>query len=134
MRPEEYYLAAQMLRRAGKFQRSRTVSVRPPPEDTGEVLHAKWLEWVEQESYKRLVFHAMLHDAHASCRSLMNPLVSYAELSLSLPEQRELWAAENAEKWKALYVTSLKGIPDKLPSPVECYPGLHSSSLRPGIL
>ncbi|XTI82960.1 fungal-specific transcription factor domain-containing protein [Cenococcum geophilum] len=119
-----------MLRRAGKFQRSRTVSVRPLPEDTGEVLHAKWLEWVEQESYKRLVFHAMLHDAHASMSLLMNPLVSYAELSLSLPEQRELWAAENAEKWKALYVASLKGIPDRLPSPVEC---IQDSTVLPSV-
>lgn len=119
-----------MLRRAGKFQRSRTVSVRPLPEDTGEVLHAKWLEWVEQESYKRLVFHAMLHDAHASMSLLVNPLVSYAELTLSLPEQHKLWAAENAEKWKALYIASLRGIPDRLPSPVEC---IQDSTVLPSV-
>lgn len=119
-----------MLRRAGKFQRSRSVSVRPFLEDDGEALHAKWLEWIEQESYKRLVFHAMLHDAHASMSLLMNPLVSYAELSLSLPEQRELWTAENAEKWKTLYIASLRGIPDKLPSPVEC---IQDSTVLPSI-
>ena len=93
-----------MLRRASRFQDAKRTVEEPLPQDTGEVLHRKWLEWVDQESFKRLAFHMFICDAQVSMTMLTNPHISYAELSIPLPDSRELWIAEDAEQWKALYL------------------------------
>lgn len=93
-----------MIRRAGRFQRSKRPLSPPLPEDCGEVLHRKWLEWVEDESFRRLAFRVFLMDAQTSMTWLVNPLISYAEVSESLPESADLWMAGDAEQWKALYL------------------------------
>lgn len=93
-----------MFRRAGKFQKSKKDSHAPLPEDTGDALRQKWLLWAEDESVKRLVFHAFLFDAQVSMSLFVNPLISYAEINLSLPAPRDLWMAEDAELWKAAYM------------------------------
>ncbi|RYP00598.1 hypothetical protein DL764_006472 [Monosporascus ibericus] len=93
-----------MLRRAGRLRRLKRLSSEPVLQDTGNVLHRKWLEWVEQESIKRLVFHAFIYDAQVSMAMLTNPIISYSELAIPLPESRDLWMAEDAEKWKTLYL------------------------------
>jgi hypothetical protein len=78
----------------------------PPPlaQDTGEALHRKWLAWVELESFKRLVYHAFVMDAQTSMAMLTSPLISFAELKIPLPESRDLWLAQDAEHWKAVYL------------------------------
>ena len=94
-----------MLRRAGRFHRLKQTSSTPlDPEDTGETLHRKWLEWAERESLKRLVFHSFLLDAQISMTMLTNPIISYAELAIPFPESQDLWMAEDAEQWKTLYL------------------------------
>ncbi|CAK7233779.1 hypothetical protein SBRCBS47491_008727 [Sporothrix bragantina] len=93
-----------MLRRAGRFQDVKRAVPEPLPEDTGEVLHRKWLDWVEQEGFKRLAFHMFICDAQVSMTMLTNPHISYAELSIPFPDARNLWMAEDAEQWKALYL------------------------------
>lgn len=93
-----------MLRRAGNFQKSNKAALAPLPEDTGEVLHWKWLAWTEQESRRRLAFYLFLYDAKTSMALLVNPLISYAEMILPLPESRELWQAVDAESWKEIYL------------------------------
>ncbi|KAH7022105.1 c6 zinc finger domain-containing protein [Ilyonectria destructans] len=94
-----------MLRRGGRFRRPNRVLEAPLIEDTGKVLHSKWLEWVEEESYKRFVFHAFIMDARASMALFINPVISFAELSTPLPAPRELWLAEDAEQWKTIYLS-----------------------------
>ncbi|KAK4041502.1 hypothetical protein C8A01DRAFT_14751 [Parachaetomium inaequale] len=93
-----------MLRRAGRFNKLKRTPSPPLAQDVGEVLHRKCLEWVEQESFKRLVFHTFVTDAQTSMAMLTNPLISFAELTIPLPASRELWRAQNAEHWKALYL------------------------------
>lgn len=94
-----------MLRRAGRFKKPRGPPIAPLPEDTGDVLYQKWLAWVEQESIRRLVFRGFLYDAQSSMTLLVNPIISYGELSLPFPAARELWTAETAEQWKAVYLS-----------------------------
>ena len=93
-----------MLRRAGRFRKLNPMSSAPLPQDTGETLHRKWREWVEQESFKRLAFHAFLVDARVSMALLTSPIISYAELAIPLPDSQDLWNAEDAEQWKSLYL------------------------------
>lgn len=93
-----------MLRRAGRFQRSKRILSPPSACDIGDVLQRKWFNWLEQESWKRLAFHAFIMDAQSSMALSISPIISFSELTISLPETRELWLAENAEQWKALYL------------------------------
>ncbi|KAI9732762.1 MAG: hypothetical protein M1834_003700 [Cirrosporium novae-zelandiae] len=109
-----------MLRRAGCYQRSKYTSIVPQPSDEGDVLHQKWLEWVEIESFKRMVFHMFLHDSQASMSLQVGPLISYAEMNLPLPEVQDLWQAQNAAQWKAVYLSKSTVAGLKLPSLVEC--------------
>lgn len=93
-----------MLRRAGRFRKSNQIYSAPLPHDTGETLQRKWLGWVEQESFKRLAFHAFLVDAQTSMALLTNPIISYAELAVPFPDSPDLWHAKDAEEWKTLYL------------------------------
>lgn len=53
---------------------------------------------------RSLVFHCFLKDSQCSMTTLTNQSVSYAELTLPLPEPRELWLARSAAEWKAEYL------------------------------
>jgi hypothetical protein len=55
----------------------------------------------------RLAFSCMIRDSQASMATLINPSLSYAELTLPLPEARELWFAKTAEEWKTLYMEKI---------------------------
>lgn len=97
-----------MVRRRGWFQRSAYKPIVPFAEDTGPALEEKWQAWIEQESRKRLVFFFFDHDAKQSISMFTNPLISYAELGLPLPEPQALWLAPTAEKWKHKYIATVK--------------------------
>ncbi|KAJ5169250.1 uncharacterized protein N7482_004844 [Penicillium canariense] len=92
-----------MLRRALRFRRSVYTNIVPHVEDTGKALERKWHEWIEQESFKRLVYHIFLHDSQSSVTLNVNPLISYADLELPLPAARQLWEAKTATEWKELF-------------------------------
>ncbi|KAI4688799.1 uncharacterized protein J4E84_004729 [Alternaria hordeiaustralica] len=92
------------LRRAGRFDYIRYPAVTPSAEDGDEELHAKWKQWVEQESYKRLVYHLFEHDIHMTMAKHRPPLISYAELTLMLPASKTLWLAPSAETWRMRYL------------------------------
>jgi hypothetical protein len=109
---------ATMLRRAGHFRRPKLPSIVPHPSDDEESLEAKWLKWVEAESFKRLAFHLFMHDAQVSMSLLVPPVISYAEISLELPESRALWLAKSAHDWKDLYLAKRLG--DRLPHLAQC--------------
>lgn len=93
-----------MLRRGGKLRRSAYPKIIVRDDEEGEELEMTWRAWVQQESFKRLVFRVVRHDADSSAALLVNPLVSYAEVQLPLPEREALWAAKNAEEWKEVFL------------------------------
>lgn len=93
-----------MLRRAGRFNRSPYPPIDVAEGDTGDLLEKKWLQWTQQESMKRVQYHAFLHDSRVSLALHVSPVISYAELQLPFPACRELWAARSAEQWKKAFL------------------------------
>lgn len=123
----------QMMRYRGKFQRSSYPIISLSASDEGAVLEGKWKSWVEMEQWKRfvspiafetdttnfqfrLVFHCFLREAQSSMTSLTNMAMSYSELTLPLPESRELWFAKSAKEWKTLYLQKTSGQVKRGPS------------------
>lgn len=93
------------MRYRGRFQRSSYPAIEVSESDKGEALEEKWKRWYEAESWKRLAFHCYIRDAQASMTTLASPTMSYAELTLPLPEAKELWFAKSATEWKQEYLT-----------------------------
>ncbi|KAL2128904.1 hypothetical protein VTI74DRAFT_8482 [Chaetomium olivicolor] len=89
-----------MFRRGGRFRRSNyaPVHIDNPDDPSGET---DWQAWIQQESFKRTAFRIVQHDFNSSTYLLINPLISYAELTLPLPCATTLWAAPTAQEWKA---------------------------------
>ncbi|KAF4625093.1 hypothetical protein G7Y89_g13079 [Cudoniella acicularis] len=114
-----------MNRRRGRFLRSSYPATTLSASDEGAVLDDKWRLWVQRESFKRLVFHLFVRDAQTSMSLLINTSISYAELSLPLPECRKLWLAETASEWKAIYLSMGCPSSDRIPSLPQC---LHNTS------
>lgn len=96
--------SAQMLRRGRRFSNAYTAADPPLPEDTGETLQNKWLAWIEQENYNRLIYHCFIQDTQVSIAMSTCPLISFSELKTPLPESSDLWLAKDAEGWKAIYL------------------------------
>ncbi|KAI0536014.1 fungal-specific transcription factor domain-containing protein [Xylaria digitata] len=94
-----------MLRRNAKFRRSGYCEISVQSDDVGETLDQKWRLWIQQESFKRLAFRLLQHDTDSSLALMVNPLVSYAEVTLPLPCSSDLWAASSSEDWKSVYLS-----------------------------
>lgn len=109
-----------MLRRGNRFKRSNYPVQVFGPEDVGPALDRKWRVWVEQESFKRLAYHLLCHDAQSSMALVVNPGISYSELDLPLPEPLELWEAGSAEEWRMLYQANTEIGTMRIPSLTEC--------------
>ncbi|USP82360.1 uncharacterized protein yc1106_09634 [Curvularia clavata] len=109
-----------MLRRGGRFRRSTWKEIRPEPDEQGSALESKWLSWVNQESFLRLVYRAFEFDRQSSMALLKPPLISYAEMQLPLPSSNALWQAKSATSWKAAYL-NMAPTATKKPSPFECF-------------
>lgn len=105
-----------MMRYRGKFQRSSYVAISVDAADEGDVLEAKWRQWCEMESWKRLLFHCYLRDAQTSMTTLSPMTMSYAELTLPLPEAKELWFARSATEWKHHFLARCSGQSKRPPS------------------
>ncbi|ODA82877.1 hypothetical protein RJ55_01386 [Drechmeria coniospora] len=114
-----------MMRYRGRFQRGKYPIVAVDASDEGDVLEGKWKQWVAQEQWKRLVFHCYIREAQTSMTTLTNPCMSYAELTLPLPEARELWFAENAREWKARYLERSGGQDKRPPSVGDLFHDIH---------
>jgi hypothetical protein len=71
---------------------------------------------VQQLTVARLCFHLFLRDAETSMTTLVNPILSYAEVTLPLPSPKELWLAKSAQEWKAVYLSRMNANPDAIPS------------------
>ncbi|KAF1939128.1 C6 transcription factor RegA [Clathrospora elynae] len=108
-----------MLRRGGRFRRSTWKEISPSVDDQSPSLENKWLDWVQQESYLRLVYRAFELDRQSSMALLKPPLVSYSEMQLPLPSSNILWHAKSAATWKSAYVNNT--MPTRKPSAIECF-------------
>ncbi|GKZ36603.1 hypothetical protein AbraIFM66950_007756 [Aspergillus brasiliensis] len=95
--------AVTMLRSGRRYRASTYSNVVPDPADPDDVLEKKWHHWVEQESWKRLVFHMHIHCSQESLVDGSRTPVSYAELCLSFPQSRQLWTAKSAAQWLRAY-------------------------------
>ncbi|KAG8624559.1 hypothetical protein KVT40_007626 [Elsinoe batatas] len=93
-----------MVRRAGWFGRKYDQIV-PSAEDSGEALEGKWNKWIYEESRKRLCYHLFVHDTVASMSLFINPIISFAEMALPLPQPAVLWMAKSAQAWKNAYLS-----------------------------
>ncbi|CAG9952773.1 unnamed protein product [Clonostachys rosea f. rosea IK726] len=96
----------QMLRRGGRFAAPSGPSPLPLPTDDDNVLQQKWLAWVNQEGFNRLVYRSFIMDIQVSMAFCAAPIISFSELKTPLPCARSLWLASDAEEWKALYHNS----------------------------
>ena len=124
----EYPLVT-MLRKAGRLQRSTYDYGTPLPTDTAEELAVKHVKWIEQESWKRLVFRLFAHDTYASVSLLRPPIVSPAELFLPFPEPQSLWLAQSPRAWHLAF-HALEPTPGYIPALVDLLgdPGLPIAS------
>ncbi|KAK0127676.1 hypothetical protein ONS96_007195 [Cadophora gregata f. sp. sojae] len=94
-----------MMRRGGILSPPLDTHALVPREtDEGQVLEVKWRKWCQRESFKRLVIHLFLHDTRASVALQKGALISFSELSFSLPASRALFLANSAAEWKAKYL------------------------------
>ncbi|KAF4962172.1 hypothetical protein FSARC_9746 [Fusarium sarcochroum] len=89
-----------MMRRDGKFKKSAYPDTKLR-NTRGVVSRQDWLKWVEDESFKRLAFRMLSHDANSSVALLVGPSISYAEVLLPLPGNAELWTAASPEQWNS---------------------------------
>ena len=97
-------LGATMLRRG---KRLRTDEYRLPETFLGMLdtsLDQQWLLWVEQESFKRLVYFAISLDFHVGPTRNLNALFSCHEIGTPLPSSTGLWTAARAVDWKQILV------------------------------
>jgi hypothetical protein len=126
------------LRRTGRFDQVRYPNIVPVTEDSEDELNKKWREWVEYESYKRLVYHLFEHDIDLTIVNQRQPLLSYAELTVPLPAPKALWLSPNAEVWRARMLNA--NLPETRPSlrsilqddgaSLELHPGIDSQIAR----
>lgn len=114
-----------MMRYRGRFQRAKYPMICVAPSDETEALEEKWKSWIEQEQWKRLVFHCYLREAQTSMTTLTNPCLSYSELRLPLPEARELWMAKTAQEWKTRYLERNAGQAKGPPSVGDLFHDVH---------
>ncbi|KAJ5801990.1 uncharacterized protein N7503_004440, partial [Penicillium pulvis] len=102
-----------MLRCGGRYRSSAYDDISISPGDDSEVLEVQWSDWVERESFKRLVYHIQVHCSKASLTTGSRPPVSYAELSLPLPSHRQLWMAKSSLEWKNILLSLTSNGPSR---------------------
>ena len=64
----------------------------------------------------RLAIHMLIRDAQTSLSLLTQPLISYAEFSVTMPAPRSLWDAKTSQEWKDLYLATYAQNTAQLPS------------------
>lgn len=107
-----------MLSWSNAFSKFRYKDVIPTLGDDDKTLNEKWAQWVEQESFKRLVMHVFIHDSQVSIAHIKNPLISPGQMYLPLPASKRLWSAQTAHAWRNLFLAE----------------GQQSQSARPSVI
>lgn len=108
-----------MLSWSNAFSRSRYDNIVPTLEDSPETVEKKWKEWSEQEGWKRLVFFTFLHDSQAMIAHMRSPLITTAQMQLSVPASRDLWLSPNAHTWRSTFLAQISSA--GLPSAAEMF-------------
>lgn len=88
-----------MLRRGGRFRHKWKGRPDANSQDQSQDLEVRWKKWVEEESFKRLVYHVLFQDVQTSAALFRQPLTSYSEINLPMPCAAEIWEAKSAEEW-----------------------------------
>ncbi|KAK7725135.1 hypothetical protein SLS57_004048 [Botryosphaeria dothidea] len=96
------------LRKAGAFDKSFYKRIIPSSDDDDATLEGKWRQWVEQESYKRLVYHLFEHDVQVAFSMTRNPLTSFSEFSVPFPAERDIWLAPTPSAWRAIHLSKVR--------------------------
>lgn len=109
-----------MMRRGNRLRRSHYPSVNLSSEDEGDALQTRWKAWIELELSKRLVYCTANYDMHQSLVFWTQPLISYSELGLPLPDSNDLWSAGNASLWKTIYLSKTSNASFRRPSLLDC--------------
>jgi hypothetical protein len=109
-----------MQRRANRFRKYHYLFPAVTQADEGEILERKWRNWIESESWKRLVHLTAIADAMQSLIFFTTPLIAYSELILPLPDTQDLWLAANASAWKSIYLSKLAVNSSRRPSLHDC--------------
>jgi hypothetical protein len=112
--------AITMQRRANRFRRHHYQFPAIDPDDEGEILERKWRDWLELESWKRLVHHTAIGDAMHSLAFLVSPAIAFSELVLPLPDPQDVWQAPTALAWKNVYLSKLALDSTRRPSMHDC--------------
>lgn len=108
-----------MMRRGGHFRQPSTTPT-PTLSDDPNTLDKKWKAWIEAESIKRLVAHVLIRDAETSIAVLSPPLMSPAELTISLPSSEDLWTARTSGEWRDRFMARQDSFISKGPSLRDC--------------
>ncbi|KAH7409384.1 hypothetical protein BKA64DRAFT_395919 [Cadophora sp. MPI-SDFR-AT-0126] len=109
-----------LLRAAGRYRQASYHDIFPLATDSGPELDTKWKLWIQQESFKRLVFLMYVQATQGFFTNSMPPSISYSELSLPLPQARELWLATTPEEWKKTFLEMQSGEQVPRVSLVDC--------------
>lgn len=92
-----------MLRRDARLRQSGYPRTVVPEDGSSHDMVRLWKDWVHHESFKRVTFRVLQHDTNTSMALLVNPLISYAEVQLPLPDSDDMWSASSVEHWKVAY-------------------------------
>jgi hypothetical protein len=109
-----------MLRRGGRFWGKReNLPKASELNDHGEMLEMQWKRWVKEESFKRLAYHVLFQDVQTSSALFRQPIISPAEVNLTLPCSADIWEARSAEAWRQILLnraqTNQRLVPLQLP-------------------
>jgi Fungal specific transcription factor domain len=115
-----------MLKRGGRFRQPVTSMDPPCADDSPETTDAKWSQWIEEESFKRIVYHLLVRDAQVSSCLINSPVISPSEIMIQLPLCTELWQARTSSEWKSIYLAKIAGMEASVPSLRACLDDISS--------
>ncbi|KIV90740.1 hypothetical protein PV10_05366 [Exophiala mesophila] len=118
--------AVTTLRRGERFRNRSDTRSGIDTVQQSEPLDARWMKWIQEESFKRLVYHVLFQDAQVSSALFRQPIVSYTEINLVLPCPQDMWNANNAETW---WQATLRSQSASDPTPPTLPQALHDPAL-----
>ena len=99
-------LGVTMLRRGKRLRADQYCAPEVLWDSLSLSAEQKWLQWVEQESTKRLVYFAMSLDFHVAAARRINTLFDCDEMGTPLPSPGVLWKANDAPAWLTALINS----------------------------
>lgn len=94
------------LRRSGRLKATDLTYSFPEPGSSFAQKQSAWQEWIEQESWQRLIYTAFILDAQFSLSRHIGISLSAAEVHTPLPQCKDLWNATGPDQWYQLSTSS----------------------------